>query len=163
MLCHLQIVATLLTAKLSPRPTGRLAPVTSFIEKEKSSRLLVNRQKALNSSKVMLCKKKAISLLVERRKRPFAPSDFHLPCWDLLPHVLPVGFIVCLVGVVKEPLSKVFPPHGVHTFGELQEFHLLDFSLQVLHEPGKQSDMNQIRTFSVVSPIFANVLLLCNV
>lgn len=39
-----------------PIPTGRLASVTIFIEKAKSSRLLVNRQKALNSSNVMLWK-----------------------------------------------------------------------------------------------------------
>lgn len=46
-----------------PIPTGRLAPVTSFTEKAKSSRLLVNRQKALNSSNVILCKKKLVNLL----------------------------------------------------------------------------------------------------
>lgn len=37
-----------------PIPTGRFASVTMLIEKAKSSRLLVNRQKALNSSNVML-------------------------------------------------------------------------------------------------------------
>lgn len=37
-----------------PMPTGRLASVTIFIEKAKSSRLLVNRQKALNSSNEIL-------------------------------------------------------------------------------------------------------------
>lgn len=41
-----------------PMPTGRLASVTIFIEKAKSSRLLVNRQKALNSSNAILYKRK---------------------------------------------------------------------------------------------------------
>lgn len=54
---------------------------------------------------------------------------------DPPPHVLPVGFIVFFTGVVKQPLCKVFPSHGVHAFGELQELHLLDLSLKVLHEP----------------------------
>lgn len=54
---------------------------------------------------------------------------------DPLPHVIPVDVIVFFVGVVQQPLRKVFSPHGVHTFGELQELHLLDLSLQVLHEP----------------------------
>lgn len=47
-----------LTRETVPMPTGRLASVTIFIEKAKSSRLLVNRQKALNSSNVILYKRK---------------------------------------------------------------------------------------------------------
>lgn len=73
---------------------------------------------------------------------------FHLARWNFLPHVLPVGLIVRFIGVVKKPLCKVFSPHGVHTFGELEELHLLDFSLQVLHEPEKPSDL---RNESVVN------------
>lgn len=38
-----------------PIPTGRLASVTIFTENAKSSRLLVKRQKARNSSNVILC------------------------------------------------------------------------------------------------------------
>ena len=67
----------------------------------------------------------------ERQRR----SSQYLSCWDPPPHVFPVDVIVFFVGVVKQPLCKVLSPHGVHTFGELQELHLLDFSLQVLHEP----------------------------
>lgn len=54
----------LMSRQVLPIPTGRLAPVTSFTEKAKSSRLLVNRQKALNSSNVILCKTKLVNLLL---------------------------------------------------------------------------------------------------
>lgn len=129
----------LISKELLPIPTGRFAPVTSFTEKAKSSRLLVNRQKALNSSNVILCKKSlAIYLYVEWHWMTISGNFgvcFNLASWDFLSHVLPVGFIVFFIGIVKKPLCKVFSAHGVHTFGELQELHLLYFSLQVLHEP----------------------------
>lgn len=51
-----------------PMPTGRLASVTIFIEKAKSSRLLVNRQKALNSSNAILYKRKHDSWLSGHNK-----------------------------------------------------------------------------------------------
>lgn len=100
---------------------------------------------------------------------------FHLACRNLLPHVLPVGLIVRFVGVVKKPLCKVFSPHGVHTFGELEELHLLDFSLQVLHEPEKPSDLKNesvvnikgqnckwaLKSFSIVFPNFPKCIFAC--
>lgn len=50
-------------AETLPIPMGRWAAATSFTEKAKSSRLLVKRQNALNSSKVMLCKTKPVTRL----------------------------------------------------------------------------------------------------
>lgn len=46
--------SVLTNREVLPIPAGRLASVTIFIEKAKSSRLLVNRQKDLNSSNVIL-------------------------------------------------------------------------------------------------------------
>lgn len=59
-----------------PMPTGRLASVTIFIEKAKSSRLLVNRQKALNSSNVILYKRKHNSWLLGHNKSYFDGTEW---------------------------------------------------------------------------------------
>lgn len=88
-----------------PIPTGRFAPMTSFSEKEKSSRLLVKRQKALNSSNVMLCKTKCPFTSTLHCETFSQHSVFYfifmnLSRRDLLPHVLPVDVIVLFVGVV---------------------------------------------------------------
>lgn len=61
----------LMSRRVLPIPTGRWAPVTSFTEKAKSSRLLVKRQKALNSSNVMLCKTKLVNLLLHHTELCF--------------------------------------------------------------------------------------------
>lgn len=70
----------------------------------------------------------------------------YLTSRDPLPHVLPVDFIVFFVGVVQQPLCKILPSHGVHSFGELQELHLLDFILQVLHEPERHTLLELLRS-----------------
>ena len=70
----------------------------------------------------------------------------YLTSRDLLPHVLPVDFIVFFVGVVQQPLCKILPSHGVHSFGELPELHLLDFILEVHHEPERHALLELLRS-----------------
>lgn len=58
--CEEEFIVT--KEEVLPIPTGRLASVTIFTEKAKSSRLLVKRQKARNSSNVILCHTKYVRL-----------------------------------------------------------------------------------------------------